>query len=77
MSVKHQDGTMKKTIEYDSVDYGVLMLLEAHLEYLMESQPNLNSIKNTIYQMPYENGQKTLLKFLTYFREMKESLNEK
>jgi hypothetical protein len=38
---------------------------------------NLNSIKNTIYQMPYENGQKTLLKFLTYFREMKESLNEK
>jgi hypothetical protein len=53
------------------------MLLEAHLEYLMESQPNLNSIKNTIYQMPYENGQKTLLKFLTYFREMKESLNEK
>jgi hypothetical protein len=68
---------MKKTIEYDSVDYGVLMLLEAHLEYLMESQPNLNSIKNTIYQMPYENGQKTLLKFLTYFREMKESLNEK
>jgi len=67
---------MKKTIEYDSVDYGVLMLLEAHLEYLMESQPNLNSIKNTIYQMPYENGQKTLIKFLTYFREMKESLNE-
>lgn len=68
---------MKKTIEYDSMDYGILMLLEAHLEYLMESQPNLNSIKNTIYQMPYENGQKTLLKFLTYFREMKESLNEK
>jgi hypothetical protein len=67
---------MKKTIEYDSMDYGVLMLLEAHLEYLMESQPNLNSIKNTIYQMPYENGQKTLIKFLTYFREMKESLNE-
>ena len=67
---------MKKTIEYDSMDYGVLMLLEAHLEYLMDAQPNLNSIKNQHYQMPYENGQKTLLKFLTYFREMKESLNE-
>jgi len=58
------------------MDYGVLMLLESHLEHLMDHQPNLNSIKNKNYQMPYENGQKTLLKFLTVFREMRESLNE-
>ena len=68
---------MKKTIEYDSMDYGVLMILEAHLDHLMDAQPNLNSLQNEEDKEGYGNGQETILKYLTIFREMRESLNEK
>ena len=67
----------KKTIEYDAMDYGVLMIMESHLETLMDAQPNLNSLKNEEEKESYGNGQETILKFLTFFREMRESLNEK
>ena len=68
---------LKKIIEYDDMDYGVLMLLESHLEMLMDAQPNINSLKNEDQKLSYGNGQETLLRFLTYIREMRESLNEK
>jgi len=68
---------LKKIIEYDAMDYGVLMLLEAHLETLMDAQPNLNSLKSEEQKESYGNGQETLLKYLTIIREMRENLNEK
>lgn len=67
---------MKKTIEYDAMDYGVLMILEAHLETLMDAQPNLNSLRNEDEKVSYGNGQETILKYLNIIREMRESLNE-
>jgi hypothetical protein len=68
---------LKKIIEYDAMDYGILMLMESHLETLMDAQPNLNSLKNEKEKESYGNGQETLLKYLTIFREMRETLNEK
>jgi hypothetical protein len=68
---------LKKIIEYDAMDYGILMLMESHLETLMDAQPNLNSLKNEEEKESYGNGQETLLKYLTIFREMRETLNEK
>lgn len=67
---------MKKTIEYDAMDYGILMLIESHLETLMDAQPNLNSLENEEEKESYGNGQETILKYLTIIRDMRESLNE-
>ncbi len=67
---------MKKTIEYDAYDYGVIMLIQAHLQRIMNEQPSLNSMKNKLYQEPYQRGQESLLKFQTYFNEMMESYSE-
>ncbi|NBW08823.1 MAG: hypothetical protein EBR82_12440 [Caulobacteraceae bacterium] len=68
---------LKKTIEYDTMDFGVLMILEAHLDHLMDAQPNLNSLKTEEDKESYGNGQETILKYQTIFREMRENLNEK
>ena len=68
---------LKKTIEYDAMDYGVLMLLESHLDQLMHAQPNLNSLKNEQDKESYGNGQEIILKYQTILREMRENLNEK
>ncbi len=67
---------MKKTIEYDVYDYGVIMLIQAYLQRIMDEQPSLNSMKNKLYQEPYQRGQESLLKFQTYFDEMMESYSE-
>ena len=45
---------MKKTIEYDNYDYGVILLLQSYLERLMEEQPNLNSLKNKYHNPFYQ-----------------------
>ena len=68
---------LKKTIEYDNYDYGVILLLQSYLERLMEEQPNLNSLKNKYYQEPYEKGQQSILKFNKAFGEMLETFNTK
>lgn len=68
---------LKKTIEYDVYDYGVIMLIQAYLQRLMDEQPSLNSMKNKLYQEPYQKGQESLLKFQTYFDEMMETYSEK
>ena len=68
---------LKKTIEYDHYDYGVILLLQTYLEHLMDEQPNLNSLKNKHYQEPYEKGQQSIMKFTKAFGEMLETFNTK
>lgn len=68
---------LKKTIEYDNYDYGVILLLQSYLERLMNNQPNLNSLKNKHYQEPYEKGQQSIMKFNKAFAEMLETFNKK
>jgi hypothetical protein len=68
---------MRKTITYDQYDYGVIMIIQCHLQYIMDHQPNLNSLKNKHYQEPYEKGQQSILKFLGVFNEMSESFKRK